>query len=156
MFHSEEIGNATLYCGDKRKRKGPNHPLFMGGKSHDANGYITDTQKNKREHRLVMEKVLNRELLSTEIIHHVNGDKTDNRPENLEIVTRSKHKQMHPEIGVKTRFKAKYDIGKETLSKLYENNTAYQIAGLLQIPVQSLYGIMKRLGIERRRPGCRR
>ena len=51
--------------------------------------YVTYTVNKKQYmhdvHRIVMEHKLGRELEDDEIVHHVNGDKWDNTPDNLEL-----------------------------------------------------------------------
>ena len=46
---------------------------------------FVDTSGRILEHRIVMEQKLGRYLLPFENVHHKNGVKTDNRPENLEL-----------------------------------------------------------------------
>jgi len=46
-------------------------------------------------HRRVVEKKLGRRLGSDEVVHHINGDKSNNRPENLSALKGNVHQRIH-------------------------------------------------------------
>lgn len=81
---------------------------IIWSKRHPENPYDRDTP----EHRLAMERYLNRALLRHENVHHKNGDRTDNRLENLELWS------TYQPAGQRVRDKVEY--AKEIL-RLYEN-----------------------------------
>lgn len=47
------------------------------------------------KHRLVLEQKLGRMLKDDEVAHHVNGNKLDNRAENIELMSFSEHSRYH-------------------------------------------------------------
>ena len=54
-----------------------------------------DGSKWVQEHRRVAELLIGRELEADEVVHHINETKWDNRPANLEVMTRSAHSSHH-------------------------------------------------------------
>lgn len=83
-------GNLNASWKDGKRISNYGYVLIYVGKE---NGRGSDDYA--LEHRVLMERHIGRKLLRQEIVHHKNGIKTDNRIENLEIMSLSEHTSKH-------------------------------------------------------------
>jgi hypothetical protein len=109
-YHAKRSKFCSRACShaaqrDKMRARGPDSWRWKGGRT-TRHGYVMvyapdhpACQGNQRkyvaEHRLVMEEQLGRLLKSSEYVHHIDGDKFNNDPENLEIIGGSEHAKRH-------------------------------------------------------------
>jgi len=124
---------------------GSNNPNWRGGRRKDHFGYIyicspDHPHKNKRgevaEHRLVMERILGRYLEPEEVVHHINGIRDENYPENLELTDIHEHQRtVHAK-----RFRDKYKRFHNTEDEMNQANAYYEAAQ--HLPTSRQKGVM--------------
>ena len=70
---------------------------WRGGRSVKRDGYIEIRLNGKRklEHVYMMEQHLGRRMTRGEVVHHMNGNRQDNRLANLRVMTISEHMRLH-------------------------------------------------------------
>jgi hypothetical protein len=101
---AEKIGRA--HRGRKRPPRSEEHcrkiSLSKRGKgtgwSLKPIGYIAGTMgenKHRSQHVIIMEGIIQRRLLPGEVVHHKDGNRSNNDPSNLQLMTRAEHASYH-------------------------------------------------------------
>lgn len=87
IFIPQQHQLKVRFCSRACSKYGVRNPMWVDGKTQTPSGYVMlSLRGNKKlEHRAVMEAALNRPLEPHEQVHHKNGNRSDNRIENLEL-----------------------------------------------------------------------
>lgn len=95
------------FCSKKcvyeyRKKTYDHHKIY------EENGYLVryeggyNKKGNVKIHREVVEKAIGRRLRPDEVVHHTDGDRKNNKLENLQVLSRGDHSRLHREKELKS------------------------------------------------------
>lgn len=89
-------GKAGHWLGKARENmRGSKHPRYRGGWIQAGYKFVRDKNREISLQRKIMQEHLGRELTANEVVHHINRNKQDNRLENLQVLTRAEHIEIH-------------------------------------------------------------
>lgn len=114
------------------------------------NGYKRVTMGancGRPQHVVLMEQYLGRRLKKSEVVHHINGCKDDNRLENLKVMTRAEHSRLH---AIKNQSDGKcYDISQETRrgDQHPQAKLTWEIVGKIRNSDERICTLAKRFGV---------
>jgi len=108
--------------------------------------------KQKRLHRYLVEQNIGRELDSSEIVHHIDGNKHNNAIENLEVISRGEHLKIHLEDGTVNPYlsttKYRYDDYNIEEMFLVDMLSAKDISKKINIPESSINYFLRKNNIK--------
>lgn len=76
---------------------GQRNPAWHGGRRQRTDGYILiwTPDGERLEHQVIAEQTLGRRLRRGEIVHHIDHDRANNSPDNLQVMTQAQHAALH-------------------------------------------------------------
>ena len=137
--HREKMIEAALHKKPqteetKAKRRGKRNGRWNGGKNKNFHGYTMIYSPNHPsavggnyvlQHRLVAEEKIGRYLTKSDVVHHIDGDKSNNDKDNLIVLSLSGHNKIHRQLEEVAMLLYKMGVvifkdGKYTLSQTKE------------------------------------
>lgn len=119
-------------------------PSYKGGHTVVQNGYVFECFPEHpranfwgfvQQHHLVAEDLIGRFLRPGEIVHHLDECRSNNSPENLEVMTQSEHRKLHARILAE---KQKAKLSPSMVRQALRGRTIHQAAKHLGVHHQTL------------------
>lgn len=134
------------------------YPSYKGGRTKlSGSGHILEEvfcsccehYHFAQQHRIVVEDHLGRKLIDDEVVHHINECKTDNRIENLQIVSRREHARIHNQL---EQWMIAADLTEDRVREALQGRTTLEAAEFLGVNHNTLRNRFPHLLSIRRSP----